>query len=342
MSDDLPLVCICIPTYNAETTIQDTLTSILGQTYANIVVHISDNASTDDTLFMVESIADSRVQIHRQTKNIGPEANFNRCIQLAEGKYTAIFHADDIYNSDMVAKQVEFLESSPDAGAVFTEANLIDDKGNRFGVLRLPRSLKSKTGLYNFEVMFKALLRHANFFICPSFMVRTQVYQRDVRVWRGDEFGSSADLDVWLRILQLHRIGHIPERLMEYRISQTQGSSQVRQATSPAALFQTLDFYLRDDNIKRLLDHDDLINYQRLERRDRVMRAVNLFLGNSYNDAKLLLNDVFSKDALMASFQTQRGLFTFLMGSYVRLLLSIGFHGIGKKTLVYMRQVLRR
>lgn len=63
MSSDLPLVCICIPTYNAEATIRETLASILGQTYSNLVIHISDNASTDGTLMVVESMRDSRVRM---------------------------------------------------------------------------------------------------------------------------------------------------------------------------------------------------------------------------------------------------------------------------------------
>jgi succinyl-CoA synthetase alpha subunit len=61
-----PLVCICIPTYNAAGTIRESLESILTQTYRNIVVHVSDNCSTDDTLNVVASMADDRVTIHCQ------------------------------------------------------------------------------------------------------------------------------------------------------------------------------------------------------------------------------------------------------------------------------------
>lgn len=110
MSNASPLACICVPTYNAAGTIRETLESILSQTYSNLVVHISDNASTDDTLKIIESMADHRVAIHRHDVNVGGEGNFNRCIQMAEGKYTAIFHADDIYEPEMVERQVEFLE----------------------------------------------------------------------------------------------------------------------------------------------------------------------------------------------------------------------------------------
>ena len=52
----LPRVCICIPTYNVASTIRKTLESILNQTYSNIEVHISDNASTDNTLNIIRII----------------------------------------------------------------------------------------------------------------------------------------------------------------------------------------------------------------------------------------------------------------------------------------------
>ena len=80
MSNPIPLVCICIPTYNVAATVRETLESILAQTYKNIVVHISDNASTDGTLDVIESITDSRITIHRHAVNVGGEGNFNRYV----------------------------------------------------------------------------------------------------------------------------------------------------------------------------------------------------------------------------------------------------------------------
>ena len=342
MHDDLSLVCICIPTYNAGATIRETLESILAQTYPRLVVHVSDNASADDTLKIVESVADERVRIHRQEKNIGAEGNFNRCIQLAEGKYTAIFHADDIYEPDMVAKQVNFLETHPEAGAVFTEASLIDEVGNRIGEIRLPQALVSRNETYDFATMFKAVLCHANFFICPSFMVRTNIYQQEIKVWRGDMFGSGADLDVWLRILQRHTIGHLPERLIRYRVGTQQFSAQVRRETGKSLLFKIVDHYLAQEQVSSMLDASDQHNYKWLERRDRVMRALNLFLSDRPQEAGRLLNDIYSRDALHAAFQSKRGMLTLVVGVYIRLLVAMGLNKIGKSSLIYITQVTNR
>lgn len=342
MNDELPLVCICVPTYNAASTVRETLESILAQTYSNLVVHVSDNASTDDTLKVIESIADSRVTIHRHVENIGGEGNFNRCIQLAEGKYTAIFHADDIYEPEMVARQVAFLEAHPEAGAVFTEASLIDEGGNRIGEIRLPKGIERKNELYDFETMFKAVLRHSNFFICPSVMVRTQVYQQEIKCWRGDLFKSSSDLDVWFRVLQYHAIGIIPECLMRYRISNGQYSANLRSRTIRADFFRVTDYYLAQVDVQILLSLDDWKNYRRLERTDRVIRAVNLYLLDQKQEALVLCLDVLSADALRGAVHDRRGFITLAAGIALRLFIFLRVSAIGKPFLLRLKRFTRR
>lgn len=339
---DLPLVCICIPTYNSERTVRETLLSILSQTYRNLVVHISDNASTDDTIKVIESVADHRVRIHRQSVNVGGEENFTKCITLAEGKYTAIFHSDDLYESQMVERQVAFLERHAEAGAVFTSASTIDEAGKRFGEINFPVGLGSFDNMYGFETIFKAVLRHSNFLICSSVMARTWVYQQEIRCWRGGLFKNSADLDVWLRILRKHRVGMLPVHLMQYRISSYQYSAKVRSKTERSDFFLVMDHYLDQDDVLNMLNCDDIENYARLDRRDRIMRAVNLFLNSHYEEAKSLLHDTFSWKAWKAGLQSKRGFGVLIVGIYLRGLLQFRLEKTGQLTLSFFRRVLRR
>lgn len=342
MDSDFPLVCICVPTYNAAATVRETLESILAQTYLNLVVHVSDNASNDETLQVIELIEDSRIHIHRNEVNVGGEGNFTRCIQLAEGKYTAIFHADDVYEPDMVAKQVAFLEANPQAGAVFTEATTIDDKSNVIGEINLPKSIASSDGLYDFTTMLKAVLRHSNFFICPSVMVRTEVYQQEIRDWRGGLFKSSADLDLWLSILQHHPVGYLQERLMRYRISDNQFSARVRMGTERADFFLVMDYYLSQQSVIAFLDSVDFRNYMRLDSRDCLMRAVNLFIIGKIGQSKELLDGILSRDLFLAAIQNKRGLFVLLVSMYLKLLLTLRLEKIGKSSLLYFKRIARK
>lgn len=93
-----PLISICIPTYNGATYLQEALDSVLAQTFKNFEVIISDDASTDDTLKIVEAFkkqVDFPVFIYNhEPQGIG--ANWNNCIKHANGKYIKFLFQDDV------------------------------------------------------------------------------------------------------------------------------------------------------------------------------------------------------------------------------------------------------
>lgn len=339
MNNPLPLVCICIPTYNAAATIRETLTSILAQTYTNLVVHVSDNASTDDTLKIVESVADARVHIHRQEKNSGAEGNFENCIRLGEGKYTAIFHADDLYERDMVAQQVARLEADQTLGAVFTAATTIDEQGKPLGVIGRPVCGEQEACIYKSTELIKAVLERSNFLICPSAMVRTAIYQQEIVNWCGDLFGSSADLDVWLRIASKHSIAILNEPLMRYRIDSKQYSSTVRLRTQRPDIFRVLEYYLAQPEVKAALSSADWRHYRELEINDQVWRAINLFTTGQVAAANLMLRGVFNRDTMHAALVSRRGLLTLLAAVSLSLLITLGAKKLGQVIIRRLRKI---
>ena len=122
------LVCICIPTYNSEKTIKSTVLSLLNQSYKNIIIKIIDNASNDKTLNLISSIKDKRLKIIRSKRKISIHENHNKCIEYSEGKYTGIFHSDDIYHKDIIREQLKFYKYNKHVGAVFTQARFINEE----------------------------------------------------------------------------------------------------------------------------------------------------------------------------------------------------------------------
>jgi glycosyltransferase involved in cell wall biosynthesis len=346
MTDCKPFVSICVPTYNAEATIRETLLSITNQTHQNLKILIVDNASEDRTLEIVETFRDARIVIHRSETNIGAEANFTRSIKLANGSYTAIYHADDIYTPNMVEKQVAYLEKYPEAGAVFTNAVLINEKSEVIGKYNIPRrflSIPKREQLYDFQTIFRAVLLYSNFLIFPSAMVRTSIYQQEVIAWREDLFGSSADLDVWFRILNRHFIGILPEPLMRYRVSTKQGShSLIRMRTERADLFRVIDYYIEKSEVKGMLSLCDHRHYSWLKRTDRIMRAMNLMMKGRREEARELVTDIYSGDALLAAFNSARGFQTFLLGFLLNLIIRLRADCIGVSLLTRLRGLVRK
>jgi glycosyltransferase involved in cell wall biosynthesis len=325
----LPLVCICIPTYNVATTIRETLESILAQTYPNLVIHVSDNASSDGTLCIIESFSDSRLYVHSSPENIGAEGNFNRCIQLAEGKYTAIFHADDIYKPDIVAKQVAYLEANPKVGAAFTAATTIDAKGIASGVIGQSETSNSDIRNYDFYLLLKAILRRGNFIVCPSAMVRTQVYKDEIQLWRGDLFRSSADLDVWLRIAASHLVAILSQPLMYYRVDSKQFSSKVRMRIERADFFLVMDYYLCIPNVQLSLSDDDKRNLLQLDINDRLWRAFNQFTKGNLLEAKLLIRGVYNFETLRGAFTSRRNLLMLMASAALYSMIVLHLRKIG-------------
>jgi glycosyltransferase involved in cell wall biosynthesis len=333
-----PLVSVCIPSFNAEATIGATLRSVIGQSYSRIRIVVVDNNSTDATAEVVRQFRDPRIELHCNSVNLGGEGNFNRCIELATGKYTAIYHADDIYEPDIVAEEVRFLEAHSNASAVFTEAWIINDNCERTGFITQPSSLSAEGVLYDFQAVLKAVLRHSNFLICPSVMAPTEVYQRHVKRWRGEIFGSSADLDVWLRMLQFGPVGILPRKLMQYRVSSHQGSAKVRLETRRAAFFSVVDHYLAIPEVRKLLSDHDLMNYERLESRDCVMRAANaMIVGDSISAAKLC-PDIMTANALRAAVATRRGLAVWVLGAFIRASLALELQPVASSVLLLAKK----
>lgn len=322
------LVCICIPTFNAENTIVETLNSLLSQTYQNINFIVVDNCSTDDTLNLVNAFDDKRLTIVKNSHNLGGEGNFTKCIELAHGKYTAIYHADDIYEPTMVEEQVDFLDSFPTAKAIFSEAATMDELGRITGSISMPKEIRESFPLFTFKEIFKSILKNSNFLICPSVMVRTEVYQNDIQAWRGNLFNSSADLDVWLRILLLGPIGILPKKLMRYRISSRQESVRVRMNSARADFFKVIDYYLALKEVRSILSLQDFKNFEGLERRDLVMRSVNLLVSGETQSAMELCPPIFAIDLWLDALQGRRGLGVLIATLCLKVMPVIGLGGV--------------
>jgi glycosyltransferase involved in cell wall biosynthesis len=325
MAGSRPLVCICVPTYNAAVTLAETLDSILAQTYPAAVVMVVDNASTDDTVAIAHRYAATHrnVEVMTHAENVGGEGNFTRCIQLCRGDYTAIYHADDLYEPNMVERQVAFLEQHQDAGVVLTGARHIDAEGRESGIHFFPPELCGRGEvLLDLPELLKSVLRYSNFLICPSAMARTSVYRNEIRVWDGQKYGTSADLDVWFRIAQKHKLGIITAPLMRYRVSRYSHSYRyTRTRTTPHDILRVLDDYVGRYR-ETFLDKDDLKRYDLFFLKDAASRALNALINDDRRQARRIAREAFTGKNLTTATSAPRG-FLYALAGCAALLLSL-------------------
>jgi len=297
-----PLVSICIPTYNVEKTLAGTLTSIIDQTYKNLEIIISENASTDNTLTLLNKFNDPRIRIYKNNKTISAEKNWNKCIELAKGDFTAIFHADDLYSPEMVEKQVKTFLDNPAIGAVFTAATYINEFGKKIGESKFPDMLKGKK-TYDFSDIFFSLMRNGTFLMCPSAMVKSEIY-KELTSFNYEQFRTSADLDMWLRILEKHPIAFLEERLLNYRISKSQGSYTLGYLhTEKSDFLKTMDHHLSVKSRNMNIPYEILDSYEIKRSFDNLLRSVNHLIKSEPQDAKKLIEEALTLKVFAASME---------------------------------------
>jgi glycosyltransferase involved in cell wall biosynthesis len=128
---DFPLVSVGIPTYNRPESLRRTLASITKQTYLNIEIIVSDNASTDPKVQQVitEFVShDSRIINVRQSSNIGMIGNFKFVLQKAKGDFFMWAADDDYFEADFIEICMEGVQSTGTKVALSTTAALIVNK----------------------------------------------------------------------------------------------------------------------------------------------------------------------------------------------------------------------
>lgn len=169
-----PLVSIIVPVYNAQSTIGETLDSILAQTYGNLEIIVVDDGSTDETAQIVRCY-EPRVLYSYQKNSGGASVPRNTGIERSSGEFLCFIDADDLMLPDRIARQIDFMERYPSVGTVFCDyrnyyADGCDDLSHFQTCPLLWDQLKDKNELV-IENAF-VLLAQENFGISGSFLIR--------------------------------------------------------------------------------------------------------------------------------------------------------------------------
>lgn len=127
-----PLVSVRIHNYNYGRYLRECIDSALSQTYSNVEISFSDNASTDESWEIVLEYQERfplLFNIARNRINFGPDANISNCIYPSKGKYSVQMCSDDTMEPQFLEKCVRTLESNPECAYVMVHRGIIDDNG---------------------------------------------------------------------------------------------------------------------------------------------------------------------------------------------------------------------
>lgn len=132
---DTRLVSIGVPVFNEATYLAMTLDCLLAQDYPNLEIVICDNASTDASPEICARTADRdpRVRVLRAEANLGATANFERCLDEANGDFFMWAGGHDLWSPNYVSQCVAALDAHPSAVIAVPESNWIDEHGETYG-----------------------------------------------------------------------------------------------------------------------------------------------------------------------------------------------------------------
>jgi glycosyltransferase involved in cell wall biosynthesis len=135
-----PLISVIVLTYNHERYIKECLNGILSQDYSNFEVIVSDDASTDNSLRVIEEVndPDKRIKVFQTEENLGPAGNFRFALNQCHGDYIAICEGDDVWIDERkLTLQFFALSSGRTVSLVYADYTKINDSGEtlKSGVL---------------------------------------------------------------------------------------------------------------------------------------------------------------------------------------------------------------
>ena len=214
-----PLISVIMPCYNMASYVADSIKSVIAQSYPHWELLIVDDASTDETVSIIESYVqtDSRIRLAIKTQNSGIADTRNQCIQTAQGQFLAFLDADDIWHPEKLEKLLNFMLEK-NVGFTYSTYDWIDEEGNT-----LNRFINT-IGNLDYETYLRNTIIG-----CSTVMVNKAIIGEVV----VPKFRTSEDTATWLDILKKGYLAYaIDEPLVSYRIRRKSASSnKIKAAT---------------------------------------------------------------------------------------------------------------
>lgn len=222
------LVSVITPSYNSGQFIEETIESVMAQTYQNWEMIIVDDCSNDNSVEIVfkYSRQDNRIKLIRSKINKGPAISRNEALKIAKGRFIAFLDSDDLWLPDKLNKQLEFMALKKSVLS-FTAYAKIDEEGNEGSVIEVPE-----------KVNYSQLLKTC------SIGILTAMYDTKYlgKLFMPDIF-SVEDYGLWLKITKNgYPAFGLNKKLALYRIrKQGISSNKIKKASYQWKIYRELE-----------------------------------------------------------------------------------------------------
>lgn len=259
------LVSVIMAVHNSEKFLEESIESILNQSFKNFEFIIIDDVSTDSSLKIISKYKkrDNRIIFLKNKKNMGPAGTRNRGLKKARGKYISILDSDDLSHSKRLEKQFNYLERHPQIFLVGSSAIFIDENGDKIRKFRKYE---------NSEILSWRLPKSC------SIVHSSIMFRNGQKMFYNEEYKYAQDYAFYLEALsQNKKLINLSDFLIKYRVSKKSISIEKRKDQE----------YFRDLIKKR---------YSFLEKRNfSVMKKLYFILFLSY----FYLRTIFEKEGFL-------------------------------------------
>ena len=201
-----------MPAYNSAAVIDESVGSVLAQSYTDWELIVADDGSTDDTVARLEAHGD-RVRVVRAQRNGGPAAARNLALRHATGELVAFLDADDRWLPHYLETQVARYDAEPGVGLVACDAYIETPEGR----LETTYSQPFRGGVA--PITLERILRRNTIFVA-TLLAREA---GEAAGWFSEDLFGTEDHDLWIKVLERgYRAVYTPEPLCVYR--RTEGS----------------------------------------------------------------------------------------------------------------------
>ncbi|MGZ0079081.1 glycosyltransferase family 2 protein [Methylomonas sp. YC3] len=231
----MPKVSICIPTFNGESYLKDTLSSVLAQTYKDFEVIVIDDHSSDNTCNIVKKFIaiDPRIYLHVNEQNQGLVGNWNKCVDIAKGEWIKFVFQDDLLHSDCIEKMMAYANKSNQF--IVCQRNVIYDEhdtnsaalAHTINELPYLKSIFPNGGYINPETIRKISLEYPdkNYFGEPTVtLLHRDLFSRYGKF--NPLLAQLCDYEYWIRIAANEGLFIVPQILASFRVHSNSTTSK--------------------------------------------------------------------------------------------------------------------
>jgi len=219
----LPLVSLCILTFNHEKYVSQAINSCLTQSYKNIEIIIVDNHSQDGTVSIIRrkyktELENGKIKLFDLEYNTYPSHGFNYAIGKSQGEYISIFSGDDTLCINKVERQIDVMVKEGFSN-LFTWVNIINDKEEVINADFLENIFNRD---YDNQKIKEHFIHSGNMLSALSVMLSRDVFEK--YGYFDERLVQLQDYDFWLRIASNDNINLLTERLSNYRLRDDGGN----------------------------------------------------------------------------------------------------------------------